>query len=224
MSNATESKRKSFMNKCVILLGGDIVATPRLMQQCKDALVLAADSGVRHATALGLTVDCWLGDFDSTTPALARKFKDLPRKTFPRDKDKTDGELAIEEAISRDCDSFIMVGAFGGARTDHALLHGFQAVELRKRGFQVILTSGAEEAAPMLPGKQTFDLEPGALFSLVGFGALEGVTIVGAKWPLQNRLVPAGSSLTMSNVATGPVTVSLTAGEGLFISSSSRDQ
>ncbi len=224
MLNGKESKRKSFMKKCVILLGGDIVATPRLMEQCKDALVLAADSGVRHAVPLGLTVDCWLGDFDSTTPALARKFKDLPRKIFPRDKDMTDGELAIEEAIGRDCDSFILVGAFGGARTDHALLHGFQAVALRKRGFAVQLTSGTEEAWPILPGTHVFELEPGALFSLVGFGALEGVTLDGAKWPLQNRHVPAGSSLTMSNVATGPVTVSLTAGEGLFISSSSRDQ
>ncbi len=223
MLNGTESKRKSFMKKCVILLGGDIVATPRLMEQCKDALVLAADSGVRHAPVLGITVDCWLGDFDSTTPELARTFNDLPRKIFPRDKDKTDGELAIEEAVSRGCDSFIMVGAFGGARTDHALLHGFQAVELRKRGFQVMLTSGAEEGVPIVPGKHLFDLETGTLFSLVGFGALEGVTITGAKWPLDNRHVPAGSSLTLSNVATGPVTVSIAKGEGLFISSSSRD-
>ena len=212
------------MKKCVILAGGDIVATPRLKDQCKDALVLAADSGVRHAPALGLTVDCWLGDFDSTTPALARKFKDLPRKTFPRDKDQTDGEIAIEEAISRGCDTFVMVGAFGGPRSDHALMHALQAVALAKRGYAIVLTSGAEEAWPVLPGKKVFDLEPDALFSLIGFGALEGVTITGAKWPLQNRHVPAGSSLTMSNVATGPVTVSLTAGEGLFISSSSHDQ
>ena len=209
--------------KCVILLGGDINATPRLKYQCKDALVLAADSGVRHAPALSLSVDCWLGDFDSTTPLLARKFRDLPRKTFPRDKDKTDGELAIEEAISRGCDSFVIVGAFGGPRTDHAMLHGFQAVELRKRGFSVVLTSGLEQAWPILPGAHVFDLDPGTLFSVLGFAAMGGVTITGAKWPLDNRLVPAGSSLTMSNIATGPVTVSLASGEGLFISSSSRD-
>ncbi len=220
MSNGTESKQMNTGKKCVILLGGDIVATPRLVKQCKDALVLAADSGVRHAPVLGLTVDCWLGDFDSTTPALARKFKDLPRKTFPRDKDKTDGELAIDEAISQGCDSFVMVGAFGGPRTDHALLHGFQAVELRKRGFSIVLSSGTEEAWPVLAGKQTFDVDVGTLFSIIGFGPLEGVTITGAKWPLKERFVAASSSLTMSNIASGPVTVAFTKGEGLFIASS----
>jgi thiamine pyrophosphokinase len=211
------------MKKSVILLGGDIVPTPRLVSQCRNAVVLAADSGVRHAPVLGLTVDCWLGDFDSTTPALARKFVDLPRKTFPRDKDKTDGELAIDEAISRGCDSFVMVGAFGGPRTDHALLHGLQAVGLRKRGLEIFLTSGTEEAWPVLPGRQTFDIEPGTVFSLIGFGPLEGVSILGAKWPLEKRSVGAGSSLTMSNIAAGPVTVSLQSGEGLFIASSAVD-
>ncbi len=208
------------MKKCVILLGGDIVVTPRLVSHCQDAVVLAADSGVRHAPVLGLTVDCWLGDFDSTTPALSRKFADLPRKTFPREKDKTDGELAIDEAISRGCDSFVMVGAFGGPRTDHALLHGLQAVGLRKRGLDIFLTSGAEEAWPVLPGSQTFDIEPGTVFSLIGFGPMEGVSISGAKWPLEKRNVAAGSSLTMSNIAAGPVRISLQGGEGLFIASS----
>ena len=95
---------------------------------------------------------------------------------------------------------------------------------MRKRGFTVLLTSGAEEAWPVLPGRQVFELEPGTLFSLIGFTALEGVTITGAKWPLENQSVPAGSSLTMSNVATGPVTITLALGEGLFIASSSHNQ
>jgi thiamine pyrophosphokinase len=208
------------VTKCVILLGGDITATSRLIEQCKDALVIAADSGVRHAEALGLKVDCWLGDFDSTTPALARKYAGLPRKEFPADKDKTDGELAIIEGIARGAKQFLLVGAFGGARTDHALLHNFQALTLARRGFDVMLTNGVEEAVPLLAGEKIFDLKAGQMFSLVGFSALEGVTIKGAKWPLSNRSVELGSSLTVSNVAKGPVFVSILSGEALFISGS----
>ena len=118
----------------------------------------------------------------------------------------------------------VIVGAFGGPRSDHALLHGFQAVELFKRGYTVMLTNGKEEAWPVLPGVAEFDTEPGTLFSLIGFGPLEGVTISGAKWPLENRPVAAGSSLTLSNVALGPVTISLDKGEGLFIASSAAGQ
>ncbi|MGL4490020.1 MAG: thiamine diphosphokinase [Rhizobiaceae bacterium] len=205
----------------MILLGGDISATPRLIDQCRDGLIIAADSGVRHADALGLQVDCWLGDFDSTTPDLARKYAGLPRKEFPADKAKSDGELAIEDGITRGATQFLLVGAFGGARTDHALLHNFQALVLARRGFDVLLTNGLEEAVPLLPGERSFDLAPGTVFSLIGFGALQGVSIKGAKWPLTDRLVEAGSSLTLSNVAVGPVIVSITVGEALFISSSS---
>ncbi len=208
------------VTKCVILLGGDITATMRLIAQCKDALVIAADSGVRHAEGLGVEVDCWLGDFDSTTPDLAEKYAGLPRKEFPADKAKTDGELAIDEGISLGATQFLMVGAFGGLRTDHALLHNFQALALARRGFEVMLTNGLEEAAPLLAGDKEFDLKEGQLFSLVGFGPLEGVSIKGAKWPLSNRSVELGSSLTVSNVAKGPVFVSILSGEALFISGS----
>lgn len=208
------------MNTCVILLGGDITVTDRLREQCRGALVLAADSGIRHADPLGLNVDLWLGDFDSTTPALSRRYRDVPRQTFPREKDKTDGELAIDTAIERGATRLVLVGAFGGERTDHALLHGFQALALARRGLDVVMTSGAEEAVPLLPGTRTFRLPPHTLFSLIGFGDMGGVTITGARWPLQDRHVPTGSSLTLSNIALGPVSVTLTSGEGLFITGS----
>jgi thiamine pyrophosphokinase len=206
---------------CVILLGGDIAATERLKDQCKEALVLAADSGIRHADPLGLDVDLWLGDFDSTTPALTRRFASVPRQVFPREKDKTDGELAIDEGIARGAKRFVLVGAFGGERTDHAMLHAFQSLVLARRGFDVLMTSGREEAVPLCGGTHTFDLQPDVVFSIVGFSDMHGVTISGARWPLTGRHVPLGSSLTLSNIAEGAVTVSIASGEGLFMTGSS---
>jgi thiamine pyrophosphokinase len=208
------------MTKCVVLLGGDITPSARLVTLCHGAMVIAADSGVRHAGALSLSVDCWLGDFDSTTPDMARHYAHLPRKVFPADKDKTDGELAIDEGIARGADQFVLVGAFGGARTDHALLHNFQALALARLGYDVVLTNGLEEAVPLLPGTNTFQLARDTQFSVIGFGPLHGVTIEGAKWPLTDRNVEIGSSLTLSNVALGPVTVSIKSGEALFIAGS----
>ena len=206
---------------CVILLGGDITATERLKGQCRNALVLAADSGIRHADALGLQVDLWLGDFDSTTPALSRRFSSVPRQTFPREKDKTDGELAIDEGSARGVSRFVLVGAFGGERSDHAMLHAFQALDLARRGIDVLMTSGLEEAVPLCAGTREFQLRSGSIFSLVGFGDMSGVTITGARWPLDHRHVPMGSSLTLSNIAEGTVSVTIGQGEGLFMSGSS---
>jgi thiamine pyrophosphokinase len=157
------------MKKYVILLGGDITATPRLIEQCRDSTVIAADSGVRHASTLGLDVALWLGDFDSTTPALLRKFKHLPRETFPREKDKTDGEIAINEAILQGATDLILVGAFGGPRTDHALLHLAQAISLSRRGLKITLSSGDEEAHPLSSAVQEFTFPIGSVFSVIGF-------------------------------------------------------
>ena len=210
------TKRK----KAVILLGGDVTPTSRLKSQCADSLVIAADAGIRHAGPLELAVDLWIGDFDSTTAELAQLYTDVPRQTFPAAKDKTDGELAINAALSRKVDGFVLVGALGGERTDHALANAFQAMELVRAGHDVVMSSGHEEAVPLNAGTREFPLDAGTQFSLVGFSSLEGVTIEGARWPLADRAVPAGSTLTLSNIATGTVTITLRNGRALFITRS----
>lgn len=111
------------MSTFVILLGGDLVVTERLKRQIAGARVLAADGGMRHAEALGVEPELWLGDFDSTSGALKEKYAHVPQRTFPAAKDMTDGELALEEAFERGAKKVILCGAFGGSRTDHTLLH-----------------------------------------------------------------------------------------------------
>ena len=61
------------MSTFVILLGGDLVVTERLRQQIAGARILAADGGIRHAAALGVDPELWLGDFDSTPEILRQQ-------------------------------------------------------------------------------------------------------------------------------------------------------
>ncbi len=205
------------MSRFSILLGGDLVRTPLIDAQIAGARIIAADSGIRHAAALGVVPELWVGDFDSVPRDLPASYDDIPRKTFPPEKDKTDGELAIAEALELGATSLVLLGAFGGQRVDHEFLHLALAIRLAESGTPVVLTSGAQEGFPVLPGVTGFDYEDGTLFSILGFSDLSGLTVEGAKWPLDNVEVAFGSSLTISNEAKGGLRVTLRGGRALLV-------
>lgn len=205
------------MSLFVILLGGDLVPTPRLRQQIADSRFVAADSGIRHAEKLGVEPEIWVGDFDSSDPADYARHAGVPRKAYPAGKDVSDGEIAIEEALARGASQLVLAGAFGGPRADHAHLHLVIAMALAERGIPVTLTSGTQEGWPLLPGTRVFDLPFGTLFSVSPFGDLEGLSITGAAWPLENVRLPFGSSLTLSNRVDGRLVIGLAAGRALLI-------
>ena len=200
-----------------ILLGGALSPTARLLEQIDQSRIIAADSGIAHATTLGITPELWIGDFDSATADDQALYQTIPRAEFPTDKAKTDGELAIETALDRGAKKLILVGAFGGARADHALLHMTQAIALAERGITVLLTSGDQEGAPILAGNHELNWPSGTQFSVIGMTALEGLTLIGAKWPLDNHHVPFGSSLTLSNEISGNLTITLKQGRAVAL-------
>jgi len=205
------------MGTFTILLGGDLIRTPRLDSQLAGARVIAADGGIGHARMLGLTPELWVGDFDSVPADLPDDLAAVPRQVFPAEKDKTDGELAIAAALERGATGLVLAGAFGGKRADHAFLHLALAVRLAEAGMSVLLTSGAQEGIPLLPGKAGFDYADGTLFSVLGFSDLSGVSVSGAKWPLDHVEVAFGSSLTISNEVRGRLEIALGHGRALLL-------
>jgi thiamine pyrophosphokinase len=200
-----------------ILLGGELAVTDRLKAQLAGSRFIAADGGMRHAQALGVVPEVWVGDFDSTDPALAARFSSVERKAFPPAKNETDGEIATAEAIERGATRLIFAGALGGERSDHALQHLLYAISLAERGYDILLTSGEEEAVPLLKSDKSLDLPKGSLFSILGFSPLEGLDIIGARYPLKDFSLPFGSSRTVSNVAEGPVTFHLREGRAIIL-------
>jgi thiamine pyrophosphokinase len=205
------------MSQFTVLLGGDLVSTPVLDAQVAGTRVIAADSGIRHAALLGITPELWVGDFDSVPAALPQHLKSVPTRKFPAEKDKTDGELAIDIAREKGATSLILAGAFGGLRADHAFLHLALATRLAESGLGVLLTSGAQEGVPLLNRSAEFDYAEGTMFSILGFCDLAGLTVEGARWPLADVKVPFGSSLTISNMVAGKLRVELVSGRALLV-------
>ncbi|MGH6874558.1 MAG: thiamine diphosphokinase [Aestuariivirgaceae bacterium] len=204
------------MSRFTILLNGPVMVTDRLKQQTAGTRSIAADGGMAHAVPLGLDVELWIGDFDSTSEALAARHRDIPCERFSAAKDKTDGELAADAAIARGATSMLFVGGFGG-QSDHALGHFALALRLARTGVAAMLSSGEEEAYPVLPGSMRPALPLGSRLSIIALADLSGLTLRGTHWPLHGAEIPLGSTSTLSNIVTGPVEIELVSGYGVLI-------
>jgi len=203
------------MSRFTVLLDGPLQVTGRLLEQVAGSRVIAADGGIRHAGPLGLEVELWMGDFDSAEDHLHDRYASVPKQSFPRKKDMTDGELAIDEALTRGADELVLAGALGG-RSDHALCLLMATLDLAQRGIDVLASGGTEEARPLLPGRHAFELPTGSGFSIIVLSDLRGLSLQGLQWPLDNHDVKTGSSLTMSNQVTGPLRIDLKKGSGII--------
>lgn len=202
------------MSRFTVLLAGPILATPRLLSEVAGTRTIAADAGIAHAAPLRLQPELWVGDFDSHAGDGAGE--GVPRLEWPHDKDLTDGEIAINEAFARGANSVLLVGAFGG-RTDHVFSHLVVALRESEAGRPVVLFDGREWGLPLKPGSQGFAAEAGAQFSVLKFSDLSGLSIRGARFPLDRIDLPFASILTQSNEAKGPIEIDLATGRALLL-------
>lgn len=204
------------MARFSILLGGHVQPTARLLRQVAGSRTIAADNGMAHAEALDLAVELWVGDFDSATPELMARHPDIEREVHPQAKDATDSELAVDAAVRRGARELLLVGGFGG-QSDHALSHVMLAVKLAREGLAAMVTSGSEEAYPLIPGRHRLDLPAGSRVSVIALSDLGALSLSGVQWPLDRRHVLFGSTLTLSNVVLAEAEVSLESGHGVII-------
>ena len=204
------------MSRFVILLGGDLLVTARLRRQIAGARFIAADSGMKHARALGIVPELWVGDFDSAGSELMLDYALVPRQTYLADKDATDGEIAVKEALRLGASEFVLIGGLGG-QSDHATAHLGLALHLAQSGHRCFVSNGNEEAYPLIAGSYEFDFGAQSRLSIIPWSDITGLNLTGVKWPLSNKTLALGASFTMSNVALGPVKLSFASGIAVAI-------
>lgn len=202
----------------VVIITGAVPLTRALGAHMPlDATVVAADGGLDHALAAGIQPTIVVGDLDSVTPdgaAWARAHADL--REHPEAKGSTDTELALDVANGMAPDRVLLVGGPDGTRLDHSLgalgalgrtqMAAVPVVEAWWGATYVRLLHGPDHA--------DLDLATGALFSVLAMhGPASGVSITGARWPLDAVELPPLSGWGISNEASAPpVTVEVVRG------------
>lgn len=111
------------MNRIIIFANGELPDLEKARALLRpDDYIICTDGGTRHALALGLTPSLVIGDMDSIDSGEWKKLeeKNIPIELFPRDKNETDLELALNKAIEMNPNEILIVAALGG-RMDQTL-------------------------------------------------------------------------------------------------------
>jgi thiamine pyrophosphokinase len=176
------------------------------------SLVVAADGGLRNAHRLGLAPDILVGDLDSLDPGAvaAAERAGTPVLRSPVDKDETDTELALLEAIRRGATRITVLGALGGSRVDHELANVWLLAHPGLEGATVLLLDARSRVslarAPGPTGQPVVVDLPGPVGSLVSLfpvgGDADGITTRGLRYPLHGESLRTGPARGQSNVRT----------------------
>jgi len=190
-----------------LLISGGEAPEKELLQglRKKTAFAVAADSGLDHALAAGISVDYWVGDGDSVKTKI-----EVPQKIFPRDKDYSDTQLALETLKTLGCQKIILAGASGG-RLDHV----FAIKDLFLLDQALVRWYTPLNECLRLDSGQDFvfeDLEECSFFCLEDEGYLESE---GLQWPLDSLKFGRGIH-SLSNRAKAP-RVHIRVNKGTFL-------
>ena len=203
----------------VVVAGGSLPAPRASWAVPMDAPVIAADSGLDNALALGLRVTVAVGDFDSASPEAVAKAEASGTRIerHPTAKDATDLELALDLALELAPRRIVVVAGRGG-RLDHDLANQLLLASDRYAAVNVDALVG-DAGVHVVRGKRALVGEPGELLTLLAVnGPAVGVTTEGLAYPLSAEALEAGSSRGVSNVFEGgPATVTVEQGVLLAI-------
>ncbi len=171
-------------------------------------LVIAADGGARWLVATGHVPALLVGDLDSVDAALVDRLAGQGTAVIrhPVDKDASDTELAIDEALRRGADEVVVLGALGGPRLDHELANLLLLADADLASAAVRIVHGPTTVR-VLRGPGVLELEgaPGSYVTLLPIDRdATGVTTTALRYPLSGETLRLGRSRGLSNVVAGP--------------------
>lgn len=171
-----------------------------------DDLIICADGGLRHAKAMDVIPDIAIGDFDSS-----EKEERVKTYVYPKRKDFTDGELAVDYAIEHGYDEIMLLG-MTGTRLDHTLTN----IMLLAKTENIYIVDDHNEIY-IVSSKLILRERKGKTLSIIPVnGDLCGIVTEGLEYPLNNETLYFGHSRGNSNVITDDI-CSITVKNGLGI-------
>lgn len=174
--------------KAIIVTGGNKPSKKLLNSYIKSGdLIIGADKGSEYLYDYEIMPNIILGDFDSISEEKLKKIeeKQVEIIKFPPEKDYTDTEIAIMEAMKRGADTIYLFGGLG-TRADHSLGNIGLLLTTKNKGARLLIV---DDHNKMYLADKNMSLN-GSQGEIISFHALsdvvKGFEIRGAKYNLNS--------------------------------------
>jgi thiamine pyrophosphokinase len=170
----------------------------------EDMIFIGADRGAFTLLEMGIKPNEAVGDFDSLT---ADEFSQLQQsidgiQSVAAEKDETDAELAIIQALTYNPNEIVITGVTGG-RLDHfmAVMNSVYHFQLTHPMINFKIVNKWNEMKLLLPGEH--ELLINKEYTYISFFAFQGpiteVTLKGFKYNVDGEMIELGNSRFTSN-------------------------
>lgn len=165
--------------------------------------IIVCDRGLEALYKLKIIPNHVVGDFDSVSPEILEFYKKQSQiifHTYHAEKDNTDTDIALKLAIRLKSSKITIMGALG-KRIDHALAN----IHILKDALEANIPSQIIDTHNRIYLiNESIQLEKDKIYgkyvSLIPLTSeVEGITLTGFKYPLENYTLPIGTSLGISN-------------------------
>lgn len=186
-------------NKTALVFGASRINDIRFINDYLDSsdnFVICADGGVSNAARAGLITNIVIGDCDSGgNPIDGAKFILLNTE-----KDLTDMQAAVQTALESGVREILMFGCTG-ERADHFLANVSLLEYISESGIPSKIIDEDNEIIFFKGGVIKIQNEPRFKYlSIIPVDdLLEGVTLKGLKYPLNNAVIKRGDTIGVSN-------------------------
>ncbi|KYH29931.1 thiamine diphosphokinase [Clostridium colicanis] len=187
--------------KVVIVSGGKAPSYDIVKQELKgSSCLICADSGANCLYEYNISPNIIVGDLDSINHDALDFFvkKNINIIKYPREKDFTDTEAAVDKAIELGAREITILGATG-SRIDHILGNIGILLKCMELGVNSIIKD-ENNIIRLIDKPIKLKGNIGDTFSLIPYcETIEDLSIYGAKYPLCDYKLEIGSSLGISN-------------------------
>lgn len=164
---------------------------------------IGVDRGAYHLIEEGIIPDAIVGDFDSVTEEEYARISEtvIHVEMFQAEKDETDTDLALEQALEFHPHTVLLTGVTGG-RLDHheAALRSLYRFQLAYPNIQFKIINKQNELQFLLPGHHQLENTKHQYLSFFAYGeAIQEVTLRGVKYETTKEMIEQGTSRFTSN-------------------------